>query len=137
MHAQNAREFVKFKECQSYETAFQLKAEGKVRHVGISFHNRAELPEQTLTECPQVEAVRIQFNHVDYDDLAVQSRRCYEGCVKHNKPVMVMEPMKGSNLVNLPENARVVLDELHGAAPPDMLFASLRASRAFRWCFPA
>ena len=137
MYAQNAREFVKFKECQAYETAFQLKAEGKVRHVGISFHNRAELLEQTLTECSQVEAVQIQFNHVDYDDLAVQSRRCYEGCVKHNKPVMVMEPMKGDNLVNLPENARVVLDELHGAVPPDMLFASLRAFRAFRWCFPA
>ena len=117
MHAQNAREFVKFKECQAYETAFQLKAEGKVRHVGISFHDRAELPEQILTEYPQVEVVQIQFNYVDYDDLAVQSRRCYEVCVKHNKPVIVMEPVKGGNLVNLPESARAVLDELHGGSP--------------------
>ena len=117
MHAQNAREFVKFKECQAYETAFQLKAEGKVRHVGISFHDRAELPEQILTEYPQVEVVPIQFNYVDYDDLAVQSRRCYEVCVKHNKPVIVMEPVKGGNLVNLPESARAVLDELHGGSP--------------------
>ena len=117
MHAQNAREFVKFKECQAYETAFQLKAEGKVRHVGISFHDRAELLEQILTEYPQVEVVQIQFNYVDYDDLAVQSRRCYEVCVKHNKPVIVMEPVKGGNLVNLPESARAVLDELHGGSP--------------------
>lgn len=38
--------------------------------------------------------VQIQFNYADYDDLAVQSRRCYEVCRKHNKPVIVMEPVR-------------------------------------------
>ena len=100
MHAQNANEFQKFKACRAYETAFALKAEGKVRHVGISFHDTADVLEQILTEYPQIEVVQIQFNYVDYDDPAVQSRKCYEVCRKHNKPVLVMEPVKGGNLVN-------------------------------------
>ena len=58
--------------------------------------------------------IRDRFNYVDYDDPAVQSRACYEVCRKHNKPVIVMEPVKGGNLVNLPEDAKAVLDELYG-----------------------
>ena len=54
---------------------------------------------------------------MDYDDPAVQSRKCYEVCVRHNKPVIVMEPVKGGNLVNLPEDAKAVLDALHGGSP--------------------
>ena len=93
-----------------------LKAEGKVRHVGISFHDRAEVLEQILTEYPEIEVVQIQFNYLDYDDPAVQSRKCYEVCVKHGKPVIVMEPVKGGNLVNLPESAKAELDALHGGS---------------------
>ena len=117
MHAQGAGNYPHFKACHAYETAFALKAEGKVRHVGISFHDRAEVLEQILTKYPDVEVVQIQFNYADYDDPAVQSRACYEVCVKHNKPVIVMEPVKGGNLVNLPEDAKAVLDELHGGSP--------------------
>ena len=117
MHAQGAGNYGHYKECRAYETAFALKEEGKIRHVGISFHDRAEVLEQILTDYPQVEVVQIQFNYVDYDDPAVQSRKCYEVCRKFNKPVIVMEPVKGGNLVNLPEDAKVVLDGLHGGSP--------------------
>lgn len=117
MHAQNETSFAHFKACRAYETAFQLKAEGKVRHVGISFHDRAEVLEQILTEYPQVEAVQIQFNYVDYEDLAIQSRRCYEVCRKFGKPIIVMEPVKGGSLVNLPEEAKKVLEDLRGGSP--------------------
>ena len=117
MHAQNADNFKKFKACRAYETAFALKAEGRIRHVGLSFHDRAEVLDQILTEYPQIEVVQIQFNYLDYDDIAVQSRKCYEVCRKHGKPVLVMEPVKGGSLVNLPEEAKKVLDELHGGSP--------------------
>ena len=90
MHAQNADNFKKFKACRAYETAFALKAEGRIRHVGLSFHDRAEVLDQILTEYPQIEVVQIQFNYLDYDDIAVQSRKCYEVCRKHGKPVLVM-----------------------------------------------
>lgn len=116
MHAQNAEVFKYFKECRAYETAFEMKAEGKIRHVGLSFHDRPEVLEQILTEYPQIEIVQIQFNYVDYDNPTVQSRACYEVCRKFGKPVIVMEPVKGGNLVNLPEKAAEILRELHGGS---------------------
>ena len=114
MHAQNAANFKKYKECHAYETAFRLKEEGKIRHVGISFHDKAEVLEQILTEYPQVEAVQLQFNYVDYDDPAIEGRRCYEICEQHGKPVIVMEPVKGGSLVNLSADAQEILDRLDG-----------------------
>ena len=116
MHAQSAKNYGHFKACRAYETAFALKAEGRVRHVGLSFHDSAEVLEQILTEYPAIEAVQLQFNYADYDDPKVQSRKCYEVCVKHGKPVIVMEPVKGGNLVNLPESAKAELDALHGGS---------------------
>ena len=117
MHAQNAENFEFFKRCRAYETALELMSEGKFRHFGISFHDTADVLEQILTEYPQIEVVQIQFNYVDYDDQAVESRKCYEVCRKFGKPVIVMEPVKGGNLANLPDDAKVVLDELGGGSP--------------------
>ena len=97
MHAQSVDIFAKFKECRAYETALALKAEGKLRHFGISFHDRAEVLDQILTEYPQVEVVQIQLNYLDWDDPAVESRKCYEVCRKYGKPVFIMEPVKGQS----------------------------------------
>ena len=116
MHAQGARNFDHFKACRAYETAFQLKAEGKVRHVGISFHDSPEFLDRILTEYPEIEIVQIQFNYADYEDPKVQSRRVYETAKKHGKPVIVMEPVKGGSLMTLPAEARDVLDALRGGS---------------------
>ena len=117
MHAQSKDIFEHFKRCQAYEEALALKEEGKIKHFGISFHDKAEVLEQILKEYPQIEVVQIQFNYVDYEDPAVQSRGCYEVCRKYGKPVIVMEPVKGGNLVNLPEEAKKILEDLHGGSP--------------------
>ena len=117
MHAQDKRIFEKFKRCQAYEEALELKKEGKIKHFGISFHDKAEVLDKILTEYPQVEVVQIQFNYVDYEDPSVESRKCYEVCVKHGKPVIVMEPVKGGSLVNLPEEAKKVFADLNGGSP--------------------
>ena len=116
MHAQNASEFEKFKSCKAYETAFELKKEGLVKHVGISFHDHADVLDKILTEYPEIEIVQIQFNYLDYNDLSVQSKLVYEVCEKHNKPVLVMEPVKGGNLIRLPKEGQDILDELHGGS---------------------
>ena len=116
MHAQSKEIFAHFKKCHAYETALELKKEGKIRHFGISFHDRAEVLEEILKEYPQIEVVQIQFNYLDYEDPAVQSKKCYEVCRKYNKPVIVMEPVKGGNLVNLPEDAKKILDDLNGGS---------------------
>ena len=116
MHAQDGAIFEKYKKCRAYETALELKAEGKIRHFGISFHDKADVLDRILTEYPQIEAVQMQFNYVDYEDPSVESRKVYETAVKHGKSVIVMEPVKGGSLVKLPEEAQQVFDALHGGS---------------------
>ncbi|MBR5273202.1 MAG: aldo/keto reductase [Clostridia bacterium] len=116
MHAQDNAVYKKFKQCRAYETAIELKAQGRVKHVGLSFHDKAEVLEQILTEYPQMEVVQIQFNYADYEDPAVQSRKVYEVCRKFNKPIIVMEPVKGGCLADLPKEAQTVFDDLNGGS---------------------
>ena len=111
MHAQNRNNFIKFKRCHAYETAFKLKEEGYIKHVGISFHDTADVLDQILTEYPEIEAVQIQFNYLDYEDPSIQSRLCYETCVKHNKPVIIMEPIRGGRLINLTDIPSKILQK--------------------------
>jgi predicted aldo/keto reductase-like oxidoreductase len=116
MHAQNRNNYKKYKELKAYETAYGLREEGLIKHLGLSFHDKAEILDMILTEHPEIEVVQIQFNYLDYDDPDVESRKCYEVCEKHNKPVLVMEPVKGGNLVNLPSEADKVLKGLNGGS---------------------
>ncbi len=116
MHAQNRNNFEHFKACKAYETAFALKAEGKVRHVGISFHDSPENLEKILSEYPEIEVVQIQFNYLDFENPNVQSRAVYEVLERHNKPVLIMEPVKGGTLAELPGPAQAIFDELGGGS---------------------
>ena len=117
MHAQGSSNYEQYQSCHAYEVGKKLKEEGKIRHLGISFHDTAEFLEKILLDHPEVEVVQIQFNYLDYDDPSVQSKKVYEVCRKYNKPVIVMEPVKGGNLVNLPEEAKAILDGLNGGSP--------------------
>ena len=116
MHAQDKNIYQKFKRCKAYETAYAFKEEGLIRHFGISFHDKADVLDMILTEHPEIEIVQIQFNYVDYEDASVESRKVYEVCEKHGKPVVVMEPVKGGSLVNLPADADKILRELNGGS---------------------
>ena len=116
MHAQDRNNYQKYKRCRAYETACGFKQEGLIRHFGISFHDKAEVLDMILTEHPEIEIVQIQFNYVDYEDASVESRKVYEVCEKHGKPVIVMEPVKGGSLVNLPPEADKLLRDLNGGS---------------------
>lgn len=111
MHAQDKNNYQKFKSCKAYETAYKFKEEGLIRHFGISFHDKADVLDIILNEHPEVEVVQIQFNYVDYEDASVEAKKVYEVCEKHGKPVIVMEPVKGGSLVNLPQEADKILSE--------------------------
>ena len=111
MHAMSAGRHRKYLDTRAYDIAQELKAGGKLRHVGMSFHDSAEVLDQILTERPELEFVQLQFNYLDYNDPKVQSRLCYEVCRKHGKPVLVMEPVKGGTLVNLPQEALELLPD--------------------------
>ena len=116
MHAQDHNNYQKFKRYHAYEVASQLKEEGKIHHLGISFHDKADVLDMILNEHPEIEIVQIQLNYVDWEDASVESRKVYEVCEKHDKPVIVMEPVKGGSLVNLPEEADKIFRELNGGS---------------------
>jgi len=115
-HCLNRTSYPKHKQCNSFEVIKQLKEQGKIRHIAMSFHDTADVLDMILSERPEIEAVQLQINYLDYDDPGVQSKACYDVAVKHGKKVIVMEPVKGGALVNLPEEAKPVLDALGGGS---------------------
>lgn len=98
----------------------EKKAEGVIRHAGFSFHSTPEELDELLSAHPEMEFVQLQINYADWDNPAVQSRRCYEVARKHHKPVIIMEPVKGGMLANPPEQVASVLR----AAEPNSSVAS-------------
>ncbi len=112
MHCLNRENYKKHKKCNSFEIVKKLKEQGKIKHIGMSFHDTADCLDMILKEQPIIEAVQLQINYLDYDDPSVQSKKCYDVAVKHGKKVIVMEPVKGGNLVNLPDEAAKVLSGL-------------------------
>ncbi|MBE6010575.1 MAG: 4Fe-4S dicluster domain-containing protein [Lachnospiraceae bacterium] len=98
----------------------EKKAEGLIRHIGFSFHSTAEELEEILNAHPEAEFVQLQINYADWESNAIQSRKNYEVCRKYNKPVIIMEPVKGGLLATPPEPVRTVFD----AAAPNASYAS-------------
>lgn len=100
-----------FERFKIWDFAAELKEKGLIKHVGFSFHDRAELLDRLLTEHPESEFVQLQINYADWEDVYVQSRQCLEVARAHGKNVIVMEPVKGGLLARLPEKAAAILRE--------------------------
>ncbi len=111
-HCMNHEGYEKHQKCNSFEIIKKLKEQGKIKHIGMSFHDSAEFLDKVLTEQPYMEVVQLQINYLDYDDPTVQSKACYDVAVKHGKKIIVMEPVKGGVLANLPEKAEKELKVL-------------------------
>ena len=125
LHALSKDRFELAQKVGAFEFLQEKKAEGLIRHVGFSFHDTAEVLDEILTAHPEVEYVQIQANYIDWETENVQSRRCYEVLVKHGKPAIIMEPIKGGSLASVvPEAEKLMKD-----AEPDMS----PASWAVRW----
>lgn len=93
----------------------ELKRSGKARIIGFSFHDTADVLDRILSRHPEVDVVQIQLNYLDWENEIIQSRACWEVCRKHGKPVIVMEPVKGGTLANIPEKAEKLLCGEHPA----------------------
>lgn len=118
MHSQTAETYEYFMARNAYEVVKSLKAEGRVRHIGISFHDKASVLDKILSEHPEIEVVQIQFNYADFNSPSVESRKVYETCHRYNKPILVMEPVKGGALVRLPEKAKEIFAAIDENASP-------------------
>lgn len=92
----------------------EKKKEGVIRHAGFSFHSTPEELESILTAHPEMEFVQLQINYADWESTSIYSRECYEIARKHNKPVIIMEPVKGGMLATPPQS---VIDILKKSEP--------------------
>ena len=120
LHALDEGAAKQAEEWGAFDFMLEKKAKGLVKHVGFSFHDKAEVLDKILTRHPEMEYVQLQLNYADWEDSEVQSRKCYEVCVKYGKPVLVMEPIKGGMLANVPAEAEALLK----GARPEMSVAS-------------
>ena len=111
LHALNRGSYQYAVESGAFDYLRELKAAGKIKHMGFSFHDNAETLDKILTEQPDMEFVQLQINYLDWEDKGVQSRLCYETATKHGKPVIVMEPIKGGSLANPPKKAEKLLKD--------------------------
>lgn len=96
---------------ESFDFIKQKKLEGKIRNIGFSFHDKPEALDYILNKHPEVDFVQLQINYLDWENPLVESRACHEIAKKYHKPVIVMEPVKGGTLVNLPLEAEKILKQ--------------------------
>ncbi len=118
LHNLNVFNYRKVKRFDSFSFVARKKAEGKIRHVGFSFHDTAELLDEILTAHPEVEFVQLQINYLDWENESIQSRKCYEVARRHGKEIIIMEPIKGGSLARVPERVEELFHELHPKASP-------------------
>lgn len=103
-----------------WEFLAEQKAQGRIRHLGFSIHDSAKVLDEVLTAHPDMDFVQLQINFADWERPGIESRKCYETAMKHKKPVIVMEPVKGGSLVSMPEHIKNIFK----TAKPDMSIAS-------------
>lgn len=113
LHAMNKERVADAEKLGAFRFVQEMKEAGKIKHIGFSFHDSADVLEEILTNHPEMEFVQLQINYYDWESANVQSRKCYETAVSHNVPVIVMEPIKGGTLANLAPEAAKVLDALN------------------------
>lgn len=108
LHDVNDHSIKTFQEMDCFTWIKEKKKAGLIRHIGFSFHGSATLLDELLQEHPEIELVQIQLNYLDWESENVQSRQCYELCEKYGKQVLVMEPVKGGSLANVPQEVEAM-----------------------------
>lgn len=114
LHGVDNGNISKFEKYDCFKWLLDKKEKGLVKHAGFSFHDTADVLDDILTKHPEMEFVQLQINYLDWESEWIESRKNYEVCVKHGKPVIVMEPVKGGSLARVPEAA----EKLFKAADP-------------------
>lgn len=99
----------------------RLKKEGKIGKMGFSYHGDAAMLEEILKKHPEVDIVQLQINYLDWDDPAMEAHKCYDIAARHGKEIVVMEPIKGGTLADLPPKALELLKQKAPAQSPASL----------------
>ncbi len=98
----------------------EQKEKGLIKHLGFSIHSKADHLDKVLTDHPEMEFVQLQINYADWESEVIESKKCYEVAKKHGKPIIIMEPVKGGMLANLPKQ----VENIFTNANPNMSLVS-------------
>ena len=101
-----------------WDWVIEKKKEGKIKHIGLSTHGTAEELDGLLTAHPEMEFVQLQINYVDWDDPVNQAGACYRVAMKHNVPVIIMEPVNGGLLAKPPQAISDIFEEHEPESSP-------------------
>lgn len=110
VHAIQRGNWKKYEEYGIWDYVKELKEKGLIKHYGFSFHADPELLVELLERHPDAEFVQLQINYADWENPGVASRQNYEICKKYNKPVTVMEPIKGGILADPIDTVKAIFD---------------------------
>lgn len=120
LHWLNEKHYAIAEKYRQFHFLSQKKAEGIAKRIGFSYHGDAALLERILAAHPEVDVVLLQINYLDWESEGIQSRLCYEACLRHGKQIVVMEPVKGGTPAKLPTHAERLLRNVHpGWTPAD------------------
>lgn len=122
LHALDGEKHAKNEDFGIYDFALKMKAEGKIKSVGFSFHGTTEDLKKILADRPELEFVQLQLNYYDWE---FDYKEQYEIVRAHDKPIIIMEPVRGGFLAKMP----VDIENDFKAADPSKSVASW----AVRW----
>ena len=122
IHALDGKKLDKNEELGAFDYFLKKKEEGKIKSLGFSFHGSAADLRRIFETHPEMEFVQLQINYYDWE---FEAREFYEIARSHNKPIIIMEPIRGGFLAKMPNE----IEAIFKAANPDMSIASW----AMRW----
>lgn len=102
----------------SYKFLKQQKDAGKIKKLGFSSHGDAKYIEKYLQKYPDMDFIQLQINYLDWESQTIESKKCYEVAKKHDLEVIVMEPLKGGFLANIPEDANDLIKKFNPILTP-------------------
>jgi len=112
LHWLNKKNYDLAEQYDEFRFLQELKESGKAVKIGFSYHDGPELLDTILTSHPEIDIVQIQINYLDWNSESLQAAKLYDVAVKHKKEVIIMEPVKGGSLANLPADASAILKNL-------------------------
>ena len=96
LHALDTANWSLAQKYKAYEFLARMKKEGKIRKLGFSFHDTPEVL-QKIVNAYEWDFAQIQLNYLDWE--LYRSREQYEILTKAGIPVIVMEPLRGGNVL--------------------------------------
>jgi predicted aldo/keto reductase-like oxidoreductase len=109
MHALNWENWDKIKKYDCLNWAEEKKKEGKISHLGFSFHDEFEVFKEIIDYYDKWEFVQIQYNYLDENFQAGMKGLQY--AASKGLAVVIMEPLKGGKLARLPKNVKNIYDK--------------------------